>query len=593
MINRVLWYEKMIAWRELHIKQRQFLLILSLVIGIFTAFAAFLLKSSIHLIQYLLTENFSRNNVNFWYLVFPAIGILITSLFVRKIVKDDISHGVTRILYAISQRKSILKLHNIWTSLVGSSITIGFGGSVGAEAPIVLTGSAIGSNLGKFFKLDQKTLMLLVGCGAAGAIGGIFKAPIAGLVFVLEVLMIDMTLTSVVPLLISSVTATAMSYILSGSSFMFKFTIIEEFNVHRIPFLILLGIVCGLVSLYFTRGMNRIEKFFRRFRNPYSKLAIGGIMLSVLIFIFPPLYGEGYDTISALLNGNSLSVLDRSLFLNLGNSPWVIVSYLTLIIGFKIFATAATNGAGGVGGIFAPSLFVGALTGYVVAHLLQIMGFQVPDENFALAGMSGLMSGVMHAPLTGIFLIAELTGGYNLFMTLMIVSTVSYLTIILFEPHSLYAMRLAQKGELLTHNKDKAVLTLLKTNNVIETDLTILAPEMTLGELVKIISQSKRNIFPVVDTETKVLLGVVLLDEVRNIMFRPELYQRFNVRKLMISPPATINQNLPMEKVMKLFEDTGAWNLPVVDNSKRYIGFVSKSKIFSSYRHVLVHFSDE
>jgi CIC family chloride channel protein len=593
MINRVLWYEKMIAWRELHIKQRQFLLILSLAIGIFTAFAAFLLKSSIHLIQHILTENFSRNNVNFWYLVFPAIGILITSLFVRKIVKDDISHGVTRILYAISQRKSILKLHNIWTSLVGSSITIGFGGSVGAEAPIVLTGSAIGSNLGKFFKLDQKTLMLLVGCGAAGAIGGIFKAPIAGLVFVLEVLMIDMTLTSVVPLLISSVTATAVSYILSGSSFMFKFTIIEEFDVYRIPFLILLGIVCGLVSLYFTRGMNRIEKFFRRFRNPYSKLAIGGIMLSVLIFIFPPLYGEGYDTISALLNGNSHSVLDRSLFLNLGNSPWVIISYLALIIGFKIFATAATNGAGGVGGIFAPSLFVGALTGFVVAHLLQIMGFQVPDENFALAGMSGLMSGVMHAPLTGIFLIAELTGGYNLFMTLMIVSTVSYLTIILFEPHSLYAMRLAQKGELLTHNKDKAVLTLLKTNNVIETDLTVLAPEMTLGELVKIISQSKRNIFPVVDTETKVLLGVVLLDEVRNIMFRPELYQRFNVRKLMISPPATINQNLPMEKVMQLFEDTGAWNLPVVDNSKRYIGFVSKSKIFSSYRHVLVHFSDE
>jgi CIC family chloride channel protein len=374
---------------------------------------------------------------------------------------------------------------------------------------------------------------------------------------------------------------------------MFKFTIIEEFDVYRIPFLILLGIVCGLVSLYFTRGMNRIEKFFRRFRNPYSKLAIGGIMLSVLIFIFPPLYGEGYDTISALLNGNSHSVLDRSLFLNLGNSPWVIISYLALIIGFKIFATAATNGAGGVGGIFAPSLFVGALTGFVVAHLLQIMGFQVPDENFALAGMSGLMSGVMHAPLTGIFLIAELTGGYNLFMTLMIVSTVSYLTIILFEPHSLYAMRLAQKGELLTHNKDKAVLTLLKTNNVIETDLTVLAPEMTLGELVKIISQSKRNIFPVVDTETKVLLGVVLLDEVRNIMFRPELYQRFNVRKLMISPPATINQNLPMEKVMQLFEDTGAWNLPVVDNSKRYIGFVSKSKIFSSYRHVLVHFSDE
>lgn len=593
MIDRKLWYEKMIAWREEHISHRQFLLILSLFIGIFAAFAAFLLKSSIHFIQHLLIENFSRNTVNYWYLVFPAIGILITSLFVRKIVKDDISHGVTRILYAISQRKSILKLHNIWSSLVGSSITIGFGGSVGAEAPIVLTGSAIGSNLGKFFKLDQKTLMLLVGCGAAGAIGGIFKAPIAGLVFVLEVLMLDMTLTSVVPILISSVTATTMSYILSGSSFMFKFTIFEEFSVERIPYLILLGIVCGLVSLYFTRGINRIEQFFRRFKNPYSKLAIGGIMLSVLIFFFPPLYGEGYDTISALLNGNSHSVLDRSFFLNMGDSPWVIVVYLTLIVGFKIFATAATNGAGGVGGIFAPSLFIGALTGFVVAHLLEIFGFHVPVENFALAGMSGLMSGVMHAPLTGIFLIAELTGSYNLFMTLMIVSTVSYLTIKLFEPHSLYAMRLAQKGELLTHNKDKAVLTLLKTSNVIETDLTVLSPEMTLGELVKVISQSNRNIFPVVDTETRQLLGVLLLDEVRNIMFRPELYQRFTVRKLMISPPATINYKLPMEKVMQLFEDTGAWNLPVVDDSKRYIGYVSKSKIFSSYRHVLVHFSDE
>ncbi len=593
MIDRKLWYEKMIAWREQHIDYRQFLLLLSLAIGIFAAFAAFLLKSTIHLIQHLLTESFSRNSVNYWYLVFPAIGILISSLFVRKIVKDDISHGITRILYAISQRKSILKLHNIWTSLVGSSITIGFGGSVGAEAPIVLTGSAIGSNLGKFFKLDQKTLMLLVGCGAAGAIGGIFKAPIAGLVFVLEVLMLDMTLTSVVPILISSVTATTMSYILSGNSFMFKFTIFEEFSVDRIPLLILLGITCGLISLYFTRGLNRIEQFFRRFKNPYSKLAIGGITLSLLIFLFPPLYGEGYDTISALLNGNSHSVLDRSFFLNLGDSPWVIVVYLTLIVAFKIFATAATNGAGGVGGIFAPSLFIGALTGFIVAHLLEIFGLQVPVENFALAGMSGVMSGVMHAPLTGIFLIAELTGSYNLFMTLMIVSTASYLTIKLFEPHSLYAMRLAQKGELLTHNKDKAVLTLLKTSNVIETDLTVLSPEMTLGKLVKVISQSNRNIFPVVDPETRQLLGVLLLDEVRNIMFRPELYQRFTVRKLMISPPATINHRLPMEKVMQLFEDTGAWNLPVVDDSKRYIGYVSKSKIFSSYRHVLVHFSDE
>lgn len=593
MENNSSWYLKMITWREHHIKQRQFILILSFVIGFFASVAAFLLKSTIHLIEMLLTENFSKFSVNYWYLVFPAVGILLSSLFVRHVVKDDISHGVTRILYAISQRKSIIKLHNVWSSFVASAVTIGFGGSVGAEAPIVLTGSAIGSNLGLFFKLDQKTLMLLVGCGAAGGISGIFKAPIAGLVFTLEVLMLDMTLTSLIPLLISSVTATAFSYIFTGSGFMFQFSTYEPFSVQRIPYLVLLGVTCGLVSLYFTRGMNSLEGRFRNLKNPYAKLAVGGSILSVLIFIFPPLYGEGYDTIERLINGNPHSVLDRSFFLGFGDSPWIFVLYLVLIIIFKIFASTSTTSPGGVGGIFAPSLFVGSITGFVLAKVLNIMGLNIPEENFALAGMSGLMSGVMHAPLTGIFLIAELTGGYNLFMTLMIVSTISYLTIIIFEPHSLYAMRLAQKGELITHHKDKAVLTLLKMENVIETDLSIVEPQMNLGELVKIISRSKRNIFPVVHPDTRVLMGVVLLDEVRNIMFRPELYNRFTVQKLMISPPATINQNLQMEKVMEIFEDTGAWNLPVVDDQKRYIGYVSKSKIFSSYRHVLVHFSDE
>lgn len=587
------WYFNMIAWREQHIPQRHFVLILSVIIGLLASLAANLLKKTIHLIQFLLTEGFPRAEVNYWYLVFPAVGILLTSLFVRYVVKDDISHGVTRILYAISQRKSILKLHNIWTSLVGSSVTIGFGGSVGAEAPIVLTGSAIGSNLGKFFKMDQKTLMLLIGCGAAGAIGGIFKSPIAGLVFTLEVLMLDMTMASVVPILIASVTATTFTYIFAGSSFMFYFGTYEPFSVDSIPQYIILGIVCGLVSLYFTRGMNRIEGVFRRIKKPVWKLIAGGLTLSVLIFVFPPLYGEGYGTIEALINGNSESVLDRSMFLMLGSSPWVLVIYLSLIIFFKIFATAATNGAGGVGGIFAPSLFMGSLTGFVVASLIVMLGFEASLENFSLAGMSGVMSGVMHAPLTGIFLIAELTGSYSLFMALMIVSMVSYLTIILFEKHSLYAMRLAQKGELITHNKDKAVLTLMKMENVIETDLQRLNPEMTLGELVKIISQSKRNIFPVVEPESGVFMGVVLLDEVRNIMFRPELYNRFTVRKLMISPPAILNENMSMEKVMQIFEDTGAWNLPVTDARKKYVGYVSKSKIFSSYRHVLVHFSDE
>lgn len=587
------WYLRMIAWREAHVKQRNFILILSFAIGIFAAIAAFVLRTIIHLIQHLLTSHFSHQDVNYWYLLFPIVGILITSLFVRYIVKDDISHGVTRILYAFSQRKSILKLHNTWTSIVGSSITIGFGGSVGAEAPIVLTGAAIGSNLGNFFKMDQKTLMLLVGCGSAGAIGGIFKAPIAGLMFTLEVLMLDMTLTAIAPLLISSVTATSLSYFFSGSNFMFQFSKYEPFAIERIPYLILLGIICGLVSLYFTRGMNKIESFFRRYKNPYSKLIIGGLILSILIFIFPPLYGEGYDTIVALLNGQSSSVLNQSFFLGLGNSPWVIVIYLSLIVIFKIFASASTTSAGGVGGIFAPSLFVGCLTGFVVSQVLSFLGIHAPEANFALAGMSGLMSGVMHAPLTGIFLIAELTGGYNLFMTLMIVSVVSYLTIILFEPHSLYAMRLAKKGELLTHHKDKAILTMLKMENFIETDFITLYPDMTLGELVKKISKSKRNIFPVVNPVTNRLNGIVLVDEVRNIMFRPDLYNRFKVNKLMTSPPALLNASMPMETVMDIFEDTNSWYLPVVDDNKVYLGFCSKSKIFNSYRHVLVHFSEE
>ena len=587
------WYLKMIAWREKNIKQRNFILILSFFVGIFASLAAFILKSAIHLIQNLLTHSFNPDEVNFWYLVFPFIGITLSFLFVRFVVKDDISHGVTRILYAISQRKSIIKLHNTWTSIVSSAVTSGFGGSVGAEAPIVFTGSAIGSNLGKFFKMDQKTMLLLIGCGAAGAIGGIFKAPIAGLVFTLEVLMLDMTMTSVVPLLISSVTATSLTYFLTGSSFMFQFTSYEPFSVARIPQLIALGVICGFVSLYFTRGMNFLEVSFRKVQSPVIKLLIGGIALGVLIFVFPPLYGEGYNTIEALLNGNSSNVLQTSFFQHLGGSIWVLVVYLVLIVIFKIFASTATTSPGGVGGIFAPSLFVGCISGFVVATIMGQVGIAAPTSNFALAGMSGVMSGVMHAPLTGIFLIAELTGSYNLFMTLMIVSTISYMTIILFEPHSLYAMRLAQKGELITHHKDRAVLTLLRMENVIETDLSVVSPQMNLGELVKIISKSSRNVFPVVDPHSKKFLGIVLLDEVRNIMFRPDLYERFTVRQLMISPPATIGVDLPMEKVMQIFEDTGAWNLPVVDVEKRYLGFVSKSKIFNSYRHVLVHFSDE
>ena len=586
-------YDRIIEWRERHISEKQLVLLLSFFVGCFSALAAIILKTFIHLIQWFIEEHLIADEHTWWYLICPMIGITLSALFVRYIVKDDISHGITKILYAISQRKSIIKAHNMWTSIVGSGLTIGFGGSVGAEAPIVLTGAAIGSNLAKAFRLEQKTMMLMIGCGAAGAIGGIFKAPIAGLVFTLEVLMMDLTMASVAPLLISSVTATAISYIATGSTPMFPLNTYEAFHISNIPWYLILGIACGLVSLYFTRGMNRLEQWMKhKVQNFGLKIVLGGVTLGVLVFLFPPLYGEGYGVITQLINGDSLSALENSPFAHLGTATWVVVGYFVLVIAFKIVASVATNGGGGVGGIFAPSLFMGSLVGFVTARLLNLTGLSVPETNFALVGMSGLMSGVMHAPLTGIFLIAELTGGYHLFMPLMIVSVVSYLTIKLFEPHSLYAMRLAQKGELLTHNKDRNVLTLLKMENVLETDLTTIYPEMTLGELVKVIADSHRNIFPVIDHEGH-LKGVLLLDEVRNIMFQPRLYKRFTVGQLMTSPEAILTFDMPMEKVMETFEDTGAWNLPVVDSERRYLGFVSKSKIFNSYRHVLVHFSEE
>lgn len=583
-------YNRLLAWREKNIPIQRFIIFLSLLVGISTALAACLLKWAIHAIQHLLTTNFTFYSENWLYLLYPIIGIILASLFVRYVVRDDISHGVTKILYAISQRKSIIKLHNMWSSVVASSITIGFGGSVGAESPVVLTGAAIGSNLGRAFKMDQKTLMLMVGCGAAGAISGIFKAPITGVAFTLEVLMLDMTFYSVVPLLISSVTATAVSYFLMGDSVMFPLQS-ESFMLDRIPYYVLLGILCGFVSLYFTRGMNWMEGIFRKLEKPWKKILLGGIMLSLLIFLLPPLYGEGYDSINSLLNLDYTRLLENSLFYEYRYNVYFVIGYFVLIVLLKIFASAATNGAGGTGGLFAPSLFVGCITGYILVLLLQQIGVELPAQNFALAGMAGLMSGIMHAPLTGIFLTAELSGGYDLFMPLMIVSVFSFITIYIFEPHSLYAMRLAQKGELVTHHKDKAVLSLLKTENLIETDMRPIAPEALLGDLVKIMSVCNRNVFPVIDKDG-IYLGEIRVEEVRNIMFRPELYQRFNMQKLMVSPRERVDVNDSMEVVMKKFEQSNAWNLPVLDG-KKYVGYVSKSKIFSAYRSVLVEFSDE
>lgn len=584
---------KFVVWRERHIEESRFLYLLALIVGALCGVAAQLLKTLIHWISALLNSHISHTSANFTYLIYPVVGILIVTLFVKYIVKDNISHGVTRVLYAISQRKSRLKKKNCYASLVASSITIGFGGSVGAEGPIVFTGAAIGSNIGQAFRLSPKILMILVGCGAAAGIAGIFRAPIAGMLFTLEVLMIDFTGATVMPLLISSITGATVAYIFEGYDNEFFFAQSEPFLTRKIPYAILLGVVCGIFSLYFTRVMFLMEGMFRKLNKAWIKIMIGGTILAILIFLFPPLYGEGYGSINQMLDGNVSSIVNGSLFFTDRDSVWFIAAYIGLIILMKAFATSATNGAGGVGGTFAPSLFVGAMVGFLFAFILNNLelGIDISNKNFALMGMAGVMSGVMHAPLMAIFLTAEMTGGYELFLPLLIVSTLSYMTIKIFLPYSIYSMRLAQKGELMTNEKDQAVLTLLKIDNLIEKDCTPVTPEMTLKEMVDVISASHRNIFPVIDKD-KNLKGIVLLDDIRNIMFRPDLYRKMTVSRFMAMPPAKIEISESMEQVMKTFDQTNAWNLPVVDNGK-YVGFVSKSKIFNSYRRVLKHYSDD
>lgn len=587
------WWMHVVIWREHHIKENTFVVMLALFVGIIGGFAAQLLKYLIHLISHALTARFSTTDANYMYLVYPVVGILLTVLFVKYIVKDNISHGVTKVLYAISRNKSRLKRKNMYASLIASSITIGFGGSVGAEGPIVYTGAAIGSNIGQAFRLSPKTLMLLVGCGAAAGIAGIFRAPIAGMLFTLEVLMIDLTGLTVMPLMISSIAGATVAYVLEGYNAEFFFSQSEAFTTSRIPFTIALGVVCGLMSYYFTKVMFWMETIFRRIKSQGWRIVVGGILIAGLVFVFPPLYGEGYGTINELLEGNVGDVLNGTAFYFDRDNVWFIALFIAMITMMKAFATSATNGAGGVGGTFAPSLFVGALTGFLFAYILNNLdlGFTLSQKNFTLMGMAGVMSGVMHAPLMAIFLTAEMTGGYNLFLPLLIVSILAYITIQLFLPYSIYTMRLAKAGDLLTHQKDKAVLTLLKMDKLIEKDFKCVKPEMNLKEVVDVISVSKRNLFPVVDDEG-ILKGVVLLDDIRNIMFRTDLYKKMHVSRFMTATPAVLDVNEPMDKVMNTFDKTNAWNLPVVDNGK-YVGFVSKSKIFNSYRQVLKHFLDD
>ena len=587
---------RLVAWQKEHISDRQMTLFLAFAIGFLASVAGYFLHAIVHEIQVLLVSGFNKGTYNLLYLLFPIVGIYLTSLFIKYVVRDNISHGITRVLYAISTKNSKLQGHNCWSSVVASGITIGFGGSVGAEAPIVLTGSAIGSNLGQIFRMDKKTMILLVGCGASAAIAGVFKAPIAGLVFTLEVLMVDLSMASLLPILISCVTATCFTYIFNGSKSLFDFVLTNPWQLDRTPACILLGIFCGFVSLYFMRTMSLCEGFFGKLSQyPYIKLMFGGLILSSLIFLFPSLYGEGYSSINLLLKGQNEAewgqVMSNSLFY--GHNKLLIL-YIGLVTFTKVFATSATNGSGGCGGTFAPSLFIGGFAGFFFSRLWNVneVGVYAPEQNFTLMGMAGVLTGVMHAPLTGIFLIAELTGGYQLFMPLMIVCISSFLTISIFESHSIYALRLAREGKLLTHHMDRAALTLMGMQNLVEKDYHPIKADLPMSKLVSEISRSNNNFLPVIN-DAGVLLGVIDITKIRHIIFRTELYNRFSVKQLMLQPSAVLNAHDSMDEVMRKFEQTDAAQLPVVDVSGVLQGYISRTKIYEMYRHIVADISAE
>ncbi len=571
-------------------KYRKRLLFLSFLIGLLSGLAAVTLKNVVHYTHHFITHGFDFAQGNYLYLILPVAGIGITVLFTKYIIRDEISHGVSRILYAISKKKGKIESHNMYSSMIGSTFTIAFGGSMGLEAPIVLTGSAIGSFLGRKFHLNYKSIIILIGAGASGAIAGIFKAPITAVIFSLEILMLDLTMVTLIPLLISSVTAATVAYFLMGPGVLFSFNLNQGFLLKHLPYYIVLGIFTGFVSLYFTRATMFIENQMGKIKQAWKKWLLGSVLLSVFIYALPSLYGEGYEFLRVLINQKSDGLVNESLFGVLRSRNMILA--LAFIILFKIIAMALTGGSGGVGGIFAPSLFVGGVFGVFYARVVNMMPFlQIPEKNMALVGMAGVMAGVMHAPLTGIFLIAEFTGGYELLTPLIFTALFSYLTIIIFEPHSIYTKRLAQRGELMTHDKDKNVMQMLKVTNLIETDIKTINKEATLGELVKVIAKSERNIIAVVDKEMN-FEGIVFVNDIRDIMFNQDLYDKIKVEEIMFMPEPLVSPDESMEEIAQKFQESGNYNLPVVKNGK-YLGFVSRAKVFMQYRKLLKEFSDD
>ena len=570
--------------------ERNQLLVLSLVVGIVVGLAAVLLKTLISVLQEGLRDAFGGVlGGSLYYLALPGIGMLLAMLFCKYVIKDSIGHGVTKALQAVSRHESRIKPHNMWSSVAASSVTIGFGGSVGAEAPIVYTGAAIGSNFARYMGLSYRSMTVLLGCGAAAAVAGIFKAPLAGVLFVLEILLFNISMTSMMPLLLSTVSATVVSYTLLGSSTPFECTL-TPFVLKNIPYYIILGLFCGACSIYFIRTTLKLEDRIGKMENVYLKWIMCAVGLGILIFLFPPLYGEGYESLGVLLNGKELSLDGQTPLAFLAHSPWSVPIFFMLILLLKVFSMTLTNAGGGVGGTFGPTLFVGAIAGFVVARTLNMLfdgtAVSVPEQNFVLVGMAGLMAGVMQAPMTAIFLIAEISGGYDLFLPLILTSTIAFGTTRIVEKYSIYTKRIAQRGELLTHDSDQAVLTLLKVSDVIETDFSTVKIDDTLGRLVEVVSESTRNIFPVLDSVDR-FQGFVSLEDIRKDMFRTDEYETLHVFNFMRSAEEYVYEDEKMDSVMKKFEVTSAWNLPVVRRDRTYVGFVSKSKIFSAYRDEL------
>ena len=573
--------------------ERDVMIILSLFVGICCGLAAVLLKLSIEFIHHSLISWFDGVAYNFLFLIYPGIGMLIAMLFVRYVVKDNIGHGVTKVLQAVSKNESKIRSHNMWSSMVASSVTIGFGGSVGAEAPIVYTGAAIGSNVARHMGLSYKNMTILLGCGAAGAVAGIFKAPLAGVLFTLEILLFNISMTSILPLLLSTISATVISYIFLGDKPPFECTL-SPFAMSNIPFYILLGLFSAACSVYFTRMTLWLEDKIKSISRPYVRWAISALCLGLLIFLFPPLFGEGYEHLHELLNGGTIDLEGQTILAFFLRKAWLVPVFFLLVLLLKVFSMSFTNAGGGVGGTFGPTLFIGAIAGFVLSRTINLIagpGF-VPEQNFVLVGMAGLMSGVMQAPMTAIFLIADMTGGYELLIPLILTSTISYAATRMVEPYSIYTKRIAKRGELLTHDSDQAVLTLLKTGDLIESDFKTVRIDATLGELVGVVAESKRNIFPVVDSRNH-FQGYVSLEDIRREMFKMEQYETTHVYNYMRSAPAYVYVDEKMDSVMRKFEQTEAWNLPVVEADRTYVGFVSKSKIFSAYRDQLKQVSHD